>query len=219
MQFEVLHAVTADATVPNVVRRLPAATEGIFLTFDDGPDAHWTPQVLAVLERYRACASFFVIGQLVRKCGPLLRDIRAAGHAVGNHGWSHRHPWTLTRTLARQEVRDGADAIAQATGDRPAWFRPPHGRLNAWLLDAVRAEDERIALWSVSAIDWGPFGAPHRILPRLHSAKAGDIVLMHDGPWLHNRPASTLYALPSVLAGFARNGPRPLPLPDATLAG
>jgi peptidoglycan/xylan/chitin deacetylase (PgdA/CDA1 family) len=206
-----------DVSGPAIVRHLPAATAGVFLTFDDGPDTHWTPRILEILARYGAGASFFVIGQLVRHCGPLLREIRAAGHAVGNHGWSHRHPWTLTRALAREEVRAGSDEIAQALGERPTWFRPPHGRLNAGLLDAVHAEHQHIALWSVSAIDWGPFGAPHRVLPRLDTVGPGDIVLMHDGPWLYNRPASTVRELPSFLARLEREGARPLSLPDATL--
>jgi peptidoglycan-N-acetylglucosamine deacetylase len=209
--------VTPDASVSTIVRRLPAATREVFLTFDDGPDPHWTPRILDVLARHRVRASFFVIGQLVRQFGPLLRDIRAAGHAVGNHTWSHRHPWSLTRALARQEVRDGADAIAQSIGERPAWFRPPHGRLSAGLMEAAHAENERIALWSVSAVDWGPWAAPHRVLSRLRAVRPGDIVLMHDGPWLQNRPASTVHALPMLLERFVVEGPRPMPLPDATL--
>ena len=60
-------------------------------------------------------------------------------------------------------MRDGADAIAQVLGETPAWFRPPHGRLGPYLADAARDEGQQIALWSVSAIDWGPLASPHRI--------------------------------------------------------
>lgn len=202
-----------------VVDRLPAAAGGCYLTFDDGPDPHWTPRVLRVLEQFDVRATFFVIGRLAREFGPLLREIRAAGHTIGNHAWSHRNPWTATHAQARHEVGAGADAITAALGERPAWFRPPYGRLSATLAAAARAEGERIALWSLSAQDWGPFGAPQRIESRLRGAAAGDIVLMHDGPWLDNRPSSTLRVLPAVLERLLRDGPLPLPLPDGTIGG
>lgn len=200
-------------------RRLLNPANHVYLTFDDGPDAHWTPRILAALERGHARASFFVIGQLAQRCAPMLRQAHAAGHAICNHGWSHRHPWTLGPARAAQEVRDGGDAIAQAIGVRPAWFRPPHGRLSPWLAAAARAEQQRIVLWSVSAVDWGPFGAPEQVARRAGKARAGDVVLLHDGPWLQNRPASTLGALPVVLERFARGCCAPLPVPDVTLGG
>lgn len=200
-------------------RRLPNRANHVYLTFDDGPDAHWTPRILDALEGGQARASFFVIGQLAQRCAPLLRQAHAAGHAICNHGWSHRHPWTLGRARALQEVRGGADAIAQAIGASPVWFRPPHGRLSPWLAAAARAEQQRIVLWSVSAVDWGPLGAPGQVARRAGMARPGDVVLLHDGPWLHNRPASTLDALPAILQRFARGCCAPLPVPDATLGG
>lgn len=206
------------AAVTSPVRRLQVGGYGIYLTFDDGPDAHWTPRILDLLESRQAQASFFVIGKIAAQCAPLLRRMHAAGHAVCNHGWSHSHPWTWGRDRASQEIRDGADAIAQALGSRPAWFRPPHGRLSPWVTAAARTECQRIALWQLSAIDWGAFASPSAIVQRVAAAQRGDIVLMHDGPWLQNRPAHTVRALPTVLERLQRAGIAPLPLPDVTLA-
>ncbi len=202
----------------SVVRRLSATSRAIYLTFDDGPDPHWTPRLLDVLARYQARATFFVVGQYAQSNGPLLRRVHGAGHAIGNHAWSHRHPWLLGPVGAHQEIRNGADAVAQTLGRQPDWFRPPHGRLSPWLVAAARAEQQRIALWSVSAKDWGPFGSPDRIVRRLAAVRAGDIVLMHDGARLENRPASTLRALPALLERLQRDGIAPASLPDATLA-
>lgn len=211
----------ADATARQrgaaPVRRLSLVPDSLYLTFDDGPDPHWTPRVLDTLAQRHAFASFFVIGQLAHRFAPLLREAHAAGHAVCSHGWSHRHPWTLDGPAAEREVRDGADAIAQALGARTGWFRPPHGRMTPQLARAARAAGQRIALWSVSAIDWGPFGASARIVQRLAAARSGDLVLLHDGPWLHNRPAAMLRALPVVLERWRTAGRAPLPLPDVTL--
>lgn len=201
------------------VRRLPERVGECFLTFDDGPDAQWTPRVLEALAAAGVHATFFVIGRLAQRHASLLREVHAAGHTVGNHAYSHRHPWTLTRAQARHEVRDGADAIAQAVGIAPHWFRPPHGRLGAFLADVAREESQRIALWAVSAIDWGPLATAPGILARLRAVQDGDIVLLHDGQLRHNRPDRTLSALRDVLPYLARRGPRPAPLPQAVTMG
>jgi peptidoglycan/xylan/chitin deacetylase (PgdA/CDA1 family) len=208
----------AALRAPAPVRRLPAAANAIYLTFDDGPDPHWTPRILDLLERHHARASFFVVGQLASRFGSLLRQAHAAGHVIGSHGWSHRHPWTLGRVAAHREVRNARDAIQQVVGVRATWFRPPHGRLTPQLMAATHAWEQRVALWSRSAIDWGPLGRVDDIARRLDTVRCGDIVLLHDGPWLRNHPAATLGALPSLLARVQREGHALLPLPDATLA-
>lgn len=121
---------------------------------------------------------------------------------------------------ARSEVRDGAAAIADVLGEKPDWYRPPHGRLGPFVAAAVREEDARVALWSRSAVDWGPFASVGRILARLDALCAGDIVLMHDGPLRHNRPEQTRRALPELLSGLARHGLASAPLPvAATMTG
>lgn len=210
-----VEAASRAAQMP--LRNLRASGDALYLTFDDGPDPHWTPRVSDLLARHDARVTFFVIGQLATRFGALLRDVRAAGHAVASHGWSHRHPWTLNTARARHEVRHGADAIEQVLGERVRWYRPPHGRVTVPLALAASEQEQRIALWSLSAIDWGPFGQPDRIALRLDRAVPGDIVLLHDGPCLQNRPAATLTALPALLERAQHARWALLPLPDVTL--
>jgi peptidoglycan/xylan/chitin deacetylase (PgdA/CDA1 family) len=199
--------------------RLDDGTPRCYLTFDDGPDPKWTPRVLDVLAESNAGATFFVLGRLALQHGDLVRRVHAQGHVIGNHSFSHRHPWTLTARAARREIRSGADAIADVLGERPAWYRPPHGRLGRHGADAARVERQRIVLWSVSAIDWGPLASPQRILDRLQRVKAGDVALLHDGPLRHNRPDRTLEVLPRLLAALARAGLAPATLPrDITMS-
>jgi peptidoglycan-N-acetylglucosamine deacetylase len=203
----------ASRTFGNVFRQLPAASGDCYLTFDDGPHPRTTPAVLQVLAAARVRASFFVIGRLARGHADLLRAAHAAGHTIGNHGWDHAHPWTLTRMRAYREVRDGADAIAQVLGARPAWYRPPHGRLSPYVIDAVRSEEQQIVLWNRSAVDWGPLATPRRILNRLRNVQAGDVVLLHDGPLRHNRPDQSVRMLPVLLALLARESTGAAALP------
>lgn len=201
------------AATPHVVWRIDGRGDCCYLTFDDGPDREWTPRILDALAAAGCRATFFVVGALAVRHASLLREALAAGHAVGSHGYGHRHPWTLGAEQARHEVRDGADAVAQVTGRSPAWFRPAHGRLSRPVVDAAREHGQSIALWTVSAVDWGPFAAPRRIIARLAALRAGDIALLHDGPLRHNAPGSTLGALPQVLALLRQRTLEPLPLP------
>ena len=203
----------APLTKDVIYRRLAPESGHCYLTFDDGPDPRWTPAVLEALADAGVVATFFVVGRLAIAHAPLVRVTRAAGHVVGCHSFGHHHPWLLTPDRARREVVDGANAVADVLGERPQWYRPPHGRLNRSIREAAHEAGLRVALWSVSAIDWGPFASPGRILSRLRMLGAGDIVLLHDGPLRHNRPDQTLQVLPDVLAGLAKHGPPPAALP------
>jgi peptidoglycan-N-acetylglucosamine deacetylase len=197
-----------------VTRRIDSSLE-VCLTFDDGPDAEWTPRVLDLLEANGMAATFFVIGRAARQYPGLLRRVSAAGHGIGNHTWSHRHPWLLPRRTARQEVRDGASAIADVTGRLPAAFRPPHGRLRGCMIDEAERGGQRVVLWSLSARDWGPLGSPSRIAARLASARAGDVILMHDGRPHVNCPRALLAVLADFLQTVIRRGLVAVALPDA----
>jgi len=203
-----------------IVRRIAGQDHACYLTFDDGPHPEWTTRVLDALAQADAHATFFVLGRLASRFPSLLRRARALGHEIGNHSYEHRHPWTLTRSRACRDIRDGADAIAQATGEYPQWYRPPHGRLGAFVLEAAREHGQRVVLWSISAVDWGPFVAPRTILARLASLQGGDIALLHDGPLHHNHPERTLGALPTLLDRLRRAGltSRSLPSPSTMRA-
>ncbi len=186
----------------------------VYLTFDDGPDARWTPQILDMLAQARMHATFFAIGESVQREPALMRAVAAAGHAVGNHTFSHRHPWLMRSRAARAQVRDGAKALSDVLGNEPAFFRPPHGRARPCMTDEAQLYGERMVMWDRSAIDWGWLGTAGRIAARLNSVRAGDIVLMHDGQNIHNRPDQLLQVLPEFLRELARRGLRSSSLSD-----
>jgi len=186
-----------------------AARDRIFLTFDDGPDENWTPRILDLLAEASAPATFFVIGCRARSAAGLLRRSVAEGHDIGNHGWSHRHPFTMSARRARAQVADGALALADLLGRPARYFRPPHGRVRRCMVDEAVAQGQSLVLWSLSAIDWGPLGSSRAIARRLRRAAAGDIVLMHDGDRGINRTAELAASLPEFLAGLDQRGLRP----------
>jgi peptidoglycan-N-acetylglucosamine deacetylase len=172
----------------------------IWLTFDDGPDPDWTPRVLDLLAAAGCHAVFFMVGREARRYPGIVRRVVREGHAVGNHTWSHQHPWMISGTVARREVRDGTSAIADAAGVKPRLFRPPFGRLRSCMLDEAEQSGEGLMLWNISARDWGVFGRrAEAIGARLDLARPGDIVLMHDAHRGINRPDQLVIALPRLL--------------------
>jgi peptidoglycan/xylan/chitin deacetylase (PgdA/CDA1 family) len=174
----------------------------IYLTFDDGPDPEWTPRILDALAHAGAVATFFVIGSAARREPALLRRAVAEGHLIGNHTWSHRHPWTMLPRAARSEVRQGADVIEDIVGTRARWYRAPHGRNRACMTHEAHACGQTMVNWHLSAIDWGPLGIADRIEARLTQSRAGQILLMHDGRNQHNRPEELLKVLPHFLGSL-----------------
>lgn len=195
-----------------MLKRSPATDNKVYLTFDDGPDPEWTPRILDILAASNACATFFVIGQQAQACAALVRRIVSEGHVIGNHGWSHRHPWTLRTSAARREVRDGASAIADILGFRPILFRPPHGRLRPAMVDEARSSGQSVVLWTRSAVDWGPSGHATAIAKRLAKTIAGDIVLMHDSGRGINRPEQLVTVLPRQLRSMTAGDLSSVPL-------
>jgi peptidoglycan-N-acetylglucosamine deacetylase len=195
------------------MRAATAMEDRIYLTFDDGPDSDWTPAILDLLAEAGMQATFFAIGQQAQLAPDLVRRIAAAGHAIGNHTYSHRHPWLMGERAARGEVSDGAKALSDMLGHAPRLYRPPHGRHRACMSDEARQQGEHIVMWNLSAIDWGWLGTAERIERRLANVRANDVVLMHDGRNRHNRPDQLLQMLPVYLCELTRRGLRSHCLP------
>src|SRR5258706_9126395 len=131
-------------SVPWLRRRLSpeltgiGRTDGVALTFDDGPDPLSTPNFLRVLERRRVRATFFLLGRMVRMAPQLAGSIRDAGHEVGLHGYDHRCLLWRGPRATYDDLARGRDAIAAVTGSVPRWFRPPYGVLTTAAMIAAR---------------------------------------------------------------------------------
>jgi peptidoglycan/xylan/chitin deacetylase (PgdA/CDA1 family) len=151
------------------------------LTFDDGPNPVATPQLLDLLARQEAKATFFLIGRHVRTIPELAKEIAAQGHAIGNHTESHPSLALLSGTRISEELDRCDEAIRQSVGVTPRWMRPPYGFRSPWLSGIVtRRGNAGVAMWSAAARDWKPQPA-EPVIERLRHARGGDIVLLHDG--------------------------------------
>jgi peptidoglycan/xylan/chitin deacetylase (PgdA/CDA1 family) len=169
-------------------RRLPGRR--LALTFDDGPNPAITPQLLDLLERFQARATFFVVGRFARACPGLIREIHARGHLLANHTDTHPHLAWHSGARNAVELRRCEESVSEALAVNPSakngainmkWMRPPFGFRGPQLWRAMRETGvERVAMWSKLCFDWKPQPAGN-IIERLARVNAGDIVLMHDG--------------------------------------
>ncbi|GHG13921.1 polysaccharide deacetylase family protein [Streptomyces zaomyceticus] len=178
-------------------------TPKVALTFDDGPDPVHTRQVLEILERYGARATFFCVGQHVAALPDEVRRIAAAGHELGNHSWSHPFLFDLTPDQLREQIDRTAELMTRVTGESPTWFRPPYGALNPEVLAALEGHPTTLTMWDVDARDWSRPG-PERIAATvLEAAGPGSVVLMHEGA---GDRGQTVQALPSIVEGLLERG-------------
>lgn len=200
----------------------PDGRPRLYLTFDDGPIPEETPWVLAQLAAYGATATFFCVGDNLARHPDIARAALAAGHRLANHTHHHRSAWQTPRPAYLADVarcQQALDSLAvrppvtnaqkltanrqPLLADQKPLFRPPYGRLTWPLLRALRAE-YRVVLWSVLTRDYDPALPPKDCLRQtLAAARAGDILVFHDS---RKASARLRYALPNVLAYFARRG-------------
>jgi peptidoglycan-N-acetylglucosamine deacetylase len=198
---------------------VPTAAPLVALTFDDGPDPEFTPQILAVLADYGVRATFNVMGCNALRHPELVRVVVRAGHELGNHTWTHQD---LTFQSARQSRRqlDRADQAIEATaGVRPRFFRPPRGNLTGSAVSSAAELGYDVLLWSVTR---GIAGVGTWTAVADHLARTvapGDVVGLHDGigrgtfhpggvtaRWLRARRSVEVAALPAALERILGRG-------------
>ncbi len=151
------------------------------LTFDDGPDAVSTPRVLDVLDRYDVRATFFLLGAHVAQHADLVAEMSRRGHELAVHGWDHTAAPVKRPGALRRELRRTVEAVGDASGVVPAWYRPPYGVLTTEAVRAARDAGLRTVLWSAWGVDWAARATPETVVQRvLRDARPGATVLLHD---------------------------------------
>ena len=190
-----------------------ASGRGYALTFDDGPHACGTPAVLEILAGAGVRATFFLVGEQVRRNPGLAREIAAAGHGIGLHCDRHRNLLRLTPLQVRDDIARAEAVIHSSTGVRPTLYRPPYGVLNSSALCLARRRGWRTLLWSQWGRDWQARATPESIAARLTDGAAeGAVLLLHDADD-YSAPGSwrrTAAALPRVLETLAERGLQPV---------
>lgn len=175
---------------PIPIRRVPAGSV-VHLTFDDGPSSAWTPEVLQLLRRHRAAATFFLVGREAQARPRLVERIRADGHAVGNHTYSHPRLTGATPQLVAAEIERGSRHLR----GRTTCLRPPGGNVDDEVRAAARRAGQRVALWDVDTADWRRPGADAIADAVARDVRPGSVVLLHDGGGDRSQTVEALRAL------------------------
>ncbi|WP_258868382.1 bifunctional polysaccharide deacetylase/glycosyltransferase family 2 protein [Arthrobacter sp. RT-1] len=201
------------------VRTVTPPDRTVALTFDDGPDPVWTPQILDVLRKHQVHATFFVVGSAAIEHPDLVRRIMAEGHEIGVHTLTHADLGTADEWRRQLEVQGAQDAIMGITGHAASLLRPPYssgnGAVAGGTWSAMQASADEGYLTVLSSLDSGDWRLPgvgeieRNLAP---SGPQGQVVLMHDGGGDREQ---TVAALDSALANFADKGFRVTTVGDA----
>ncbi len=203
---------------PNTLQLSSGTTDSVYLTFDDGPNPEITPKILDLLDDYGCRGTFFVIGKHVRKYPDLVREIVRRGHAIGNH--SDQHGFTFAMHSIRgytEELLASQQAIFDAVGLRPRYFRAPFGFRSPLLEPALCRTGLHLMSWTRRGFDTR-CNSPQKILNRLiRKLQRGDILLLHDGPFGRQQEGEkiVLSVLPQVLKALRERGLRSEVIPHA----
>jgi len=158
----------------------------IALTFDDGPSES-TPELLEVLDRHRAAATFFQCGANVRRLPQVAREVAFAGHEIGNHSDTHPYLCFKAARFILDQLTRAQESIAESTGLTPTLFRAPYGV--RWF--GLREAQQRLGLlgvmWTTIGVDWK--WTPQQVASHLdRRARNGSIFCLHDGCTIDPRP-------------------------------
>ena len=181
----------------------------VALTFDDGPDPAWTPAFLEVLAEWQVRATFFMLGSMAAREPGLAAEVAGAGHEVAVHGWAHRYTVLRSPRAVADDLARARDAVADATGTQPRFYRPPYGVLSSGALTAARRLGLTPVLWTCWGREWTAGATPRSVWFTLAGhLTGGATVLLHDSDCTSpaGSAAAGLGALPLLLEECALRG-------------
>ena len=175
----------------------------IALTFDDGPHATYTPQILDLLAKHDAKATFFVIGEHAKKFPNIILREKDEGHEIANH--TYTHPYSRTNEGLEHELIKTNEIIHNITGTFPVLYRPVGGSYNDRIINTALENGFKVILWSwhQDTKDWKRPGVNNIVTTVLSGARPGDVVLFHDAGG--NR-SQTVEALEEILPALKKKG-------------
>jgi peptidoglycan/xylan/chitin deacetylase (PgdA/CDA1 family) len=192
---------------PNYTWDLHANNEKkLYLTFDDGPIPEVTEFVLAQLNLYNAKATFFCIGDNIRKHPDIFQQILSEGHTVGNHTMNHLKAWKTSMDTYINNTIDCQNLIQKYSLDKNMQqiFRPPYGQISQPKFKALKNLGYKIILWDVLSKDWEQTISPEECLQNVVSnTQQGSIVVFHDSI---KASKNLTVLLPEVLDYFSEKG-------------
>jgi peptidoglycan/xylan/chitin deacetylase (PgdA/CDA1 family) len=183
--------------------RVATDQKELFLTFDDGPVPGPTEFVLDELKKAEAKATFFCIGDNVRKHPHIFEKVLDGGHAIGNHTFNHLKGWSTSPTKYQDNIALCESQFKNHQAPASNLFRPPYGRITSAQIKALRS-NYKIVMWDVLTSDYAKSISPDRCLRgSIRATRPGSIIVFHDSL---KAERNMTYALPRFLDYFASQG-------------
>lgn len=197
---------------------LARGTRQLALTYDDGPNDPHTLRLLEVLAKHGVQATFFLIGKYVQQRPDIAREIVKAGHAVGNHTFTHPLLTFKSEAEIRRELSACRSALEDAIGQHSNLFRPPFGGRRPAVLRVARQLGLEPILWNVTGYDWN--APPAEVIERkvARQIRGGNVILLHDGghKQMGADRSQTVIATDRLLARYKAEGYEFVPVPHST---
>ncbi|WP_409340881.1 polysaccharide deacetylase family protein [Paenibacillus sp. MBLB4367] len=178
----------------------------IALTFDDGPDTKYTPQILDILKEHQVKATFFLVGKQIELHPDIVKRIVNEGHAIGNHSWGHRQLNKLTTEEIKQDLDKTDQLLKSILGEAPVMFRAPYGAVSKTLIDEVKSSGREMVNWSVDTRDWAGVSPDEMMETVRKQMKPGGIVLMHSFGGKNGSLDNTVKLLPKLIGELQEGG-------------
>ena len=179
---------------PSFLWEMPKGEKKLYITFDDGPHPIITPQVLEILKKFNAKATFFCVGNNVKKYKETFELIKKEGHSVGSHTFNHERGWKTKTKDYVNSVKEAYELIQSPL------FRPPHGRIKFSQVRALNkkfriseSQNLKIVAWTVISYDWDKSLTPDDCFNNvIKNADDGSIIVFHDSEKAVNNMIPTL---------------------------
>lgn len=198
-----LTGLPAFATINlSTVQTKPAAGT-VALTFDDGPTAEYTPQILAILKQYNIKATFFMVGGNAKKNPDMVKQVDEAGHAIGNHTLSHPFLTKLNNAELHKEIEAPQVIIYNIIGKKPVCLRYPFNASNQHVRNTIRSLGMVPVPMGFNSFDYDRPGVDKIVNWVVKNAHSGQVILLHDG---FNKREETVAALPKIIEGIQQKG-------------
>lgn len=181
----------------DVTWNMPSHEKVMYLTFDDGPVPDVTPEILYILKKYKAKATFFHVGENVKQYPDLYKKLQSEGHISGNHTLNHLNGWKTKTQDYVKNVEDCSEIF------NTSLFRPPFGKIRRKQIQKLK-RDYRIIMWSALSYDFDIKTSPQQCYKNVvKNAGDGSIIVFHDSI---KAKRNVLYTLPKILNYFSEQG-------------
>lgn len=178
--------------LPKLVWRIPTTEKKVWLTFDDGPNPKISTFILDLLKEHNIKATFFCVGKNIEKYPEIFAKIKAHGHSIGNHSYSHLNGF---KTCSEKYVND--IERCQKLMPETKLFRPPFGKIYPWQIRKLNRQ-YKIIMWDVMSWDFNKNTSPESCLNNVvNNVETGSIILFHDNK---KSFANLQFTLPKIIS-------------------